>query len=218
MDYGSNVLAKNHQRRMIASRNQKCNPPLCRISGMNQAAQFGLQGRPEIRRSIGRRGCRHRRELCGIERVVVVMRLRPRGKLKPHTRHEIFQPGGRRPISGTRPLHPLPSLFSTDHCGNGDFHVVEFVASVVWIAENDDDVEGHADGLRVRTRRPFFLGVRGGMNSHGERQNQKHGMGFAWLHRRFDVAQSNWRRKASGLPAENRWEDLRGVPLGPPQD
>jgi hypothetical protein len=216
MDYGSNVLAKNHQRRMIASRNQKCNPPLGRISGMNQAAQVGLHHRSQISRSIGRRGRRHRRELRGIQRVVVVMRLSPRGQFKPHTRDEIFQPGSRRPIPGTRRLHHLPSFFSTHDFCHGDFHVVEFVATVVLIAENDDHVEGHAERLRIRSRGPGFLGGSSRINSHGERQYQKRGMGFAWMHRRSDFARPKWGRKALGLPVQNSREDLRYIQVGQP--
>ena len=215
MDYGSNVLAKNHQRRMIASRNQKCNPPLGRISGMNQAAQFGLHRGRQIRRCIRRRGRRHRRELRGIQRVVVMMRLGPRGKFESYTRDQIFQPPSRPRVPGTRRLHHVPGFFSTHYFGNGDFHVVEVCAPVVLIAENDDDAEGHANGLRIRSRGPAFLGVSSRINSHGERQDQKHGMGFRWMHRRWDVAQSKWGRKASGLPNKIRWENLRSIHVGP---
>jgi hypothetical protein len=190
MDYGSNVLAKNHQRRMIASRNLKCNPPLDRISGTKHAAQLGLHRRRQIGRLIGRRGCRHRRKLPRIQRVVVMMWLSSRGKLEPHARQQIFHSGSRRHVPGARCFHHLPGFFPAHYFCNRDLRVVEFVAAVVLIAENDDDVEGYADGLGVRTRGPVFLSVRGRFNRQRERQAQKGNECFASVHRRLDAARS----------------------------
>jgi hypothetical protein len=202
MDHGSNVLAKNHQRRMIASRNQKCNPALDRISGMKHAAQLGLHRRGQTGRCIGRRGYGHRRKLCGIQRVVVMMRLSPRGKLESHAREQIFQPGSLRPIPGARRFHLLPRFFSAHDFCNCDFHVVKFVAAVVLIAENDDDLEGQADGLGIGSRGPAFLGANSRIKSQRKGKDQKGSARFAWIHGRLDGPIRKGAEKAQAFPTK----------------